>query len=838
MKSPTIEQVIAWSGQLPAAEIAVTINQSLQNHDAIVITAPPGAGKSTLLPLTIMTSIAPCKKILMLEPRRLAAKQIARRMASTLNEPVGESVGYRVRFESCISKSTRIEVLTEGILTRMLIDDATLNDVGVVIFDEFHERSINTDLALALTRQVQQLIRPDMKIIIMSATIDASEICNSLNAPLIESKGRMYPVQIINDTKNICINNVAMEVASAVVRMHDTNNGNILAFLPGQAYIIKCEKILNKALPNTLVCALYGNLSPQLQQKAIAPLANNIRKIVLATPIAETSLTIEGISIVVDSGLHRKLQYNTRTGLSHLVTTHISLDMATQRAGRAGRLTNGICYRLWTKAFEHQMKEKRSPEIEDTDLSATMLSIQAFGEPNINTLPWLTPPNRENVLAAQLLLQSLNATDQNNVITALGKKMSALPCHPRIARMMFCSGDAKTKSIACDIASIIEEKDLLAEGTDTDITLRINTLRSRRLNARLERWTRIAQIAREYHRMLHISECNDSVDTNEVGTIIACAYPERVAMAIDHIGNYRMANGNYVQLDRTDPQSAYPWIAIASLHSKDINHGRVFLTAPLDINKLDNNLTKYSEIITWDSSKGCIVAQQEMRIGKLVISSKPLNNPCRQAIIDAICEAAKKEALSMFNWTGESQQLQRRVQLVSMWHSDICMPDISTETLINSVNEWLPFYLKQDGKLRTTITQLKDINIHDVMWALLPYESQQLVDTLAPTHIRVPSGSNLRIDYRNGTDIPVLSVRLQECFGMKDTPRINNGRQPLLMELLSPGFKPVQLTQDLGNFWKNTYFEVRKELKRRYPKHYWPENPLEAEPTRKTKRTK
>ena len=837
----TLEEIIHRSGNLPASHIADTVNEHLKEHKSLIVTAPPGAGKSTLLPLTILSGMKSSGKVLMLEPRRIAAKQIAERMAHILDEPIGQTVGYRVRFDCKISSSTRIEVLTEGILSRMLIDDATLDGVSVVIFDEFHERSINSDLALTLTRQAQQIIRPDLRIVVMSATIDTTHICQSLQAPLIESEGKMYPVTIYHSEDDLDRYQCVQAVSVAIQKAYREHDGSILAFLPGQGEIEKCLELLKPSIPH--VYPLYGNLAPELQQQAIAPSATRERKVVLATPIAETSLTIEGVRIVIDSGLCRRLVYDNRTGLSHLETVRISMDMAQQRSDRAGRLTEGICYRLWTLATEHQMAEQRKAEIEEADLAPMLLSIYAFGENNVASLPWLTPPPTSNAIKAKLLLESLGAIHQNT-ITPLGKKMAQLPCHPRISRMILSSKNPAQKSLACDIAALLEEKDPMTDMGNSDMSIRISTLRLLRKKKTLGKWTRMAKIAREYHKMAKIEENNTAPAPEEIGLLVAYAYPERIGMSIDNLGNFKLASGDNVMINTSDMVSAHKWIAVASLFTGPSTSlarpGRVFLAAPLNIKGLEQDdaegLITECDHLTWDSKLGLVVMQRERRIGKLIISSKPLHDANPKEIVRIVCEAIKKEGLSMLDWNEHVQQLQRRVAQVALWHPKLGIPDISTPTLMSTAQEWLPFYLEQGERIKSSTAELKKINLQEVLWALIPYELQQEIEKLAPTHIQVPTGSRIRVDYRVGAEAPILSVRLQECFGLAETPRVNDGKQPVLMELLSPGFKPVQLTQDLSSFWHKTYFDVRKEMKRRYPKHYWPENPWEAEAVRGVKR--
>ena len=872
---------------LPASLIADDVNSALQTHHSLVITAPPGAGKSTLLPLTILSSLGDGEKILMLEPRRLAARQIAERMAQILGETVGETVGYRVRFESKVSKRTRIEVLTEGILTRMLVDDVTLDGVSIVIFDEFHERSINSDLALALTRQAQEIIRPDLKIVIMSATIDACGICAALKAPLIESEGRMFPVELHYADEDTDPRDIASVAASTTIEAYKKYEGDILVFLPGQAEIERCFELLSNSqhlntsggalvssAPTTsqpittttphhlTIHPLYGNLSPENQRRAIAPSAPGERKIVIATPIAETSITIEGVRVVIDSGLCRQVVFDARTGLSHLQTVRISMDMATQRMGRAGRVAEGVCYRLWTKASEHLMAEQRKPEIEEADLAPMVLDTAAFGESDAEALPWLTMPPRAGVFKAKELLMSLGAIDENGYITPIGKRMAALPCHPRIARMILATTSLTTStpqgvhlsqvhqqhlttstshhnttSLACDIAALLEEKDPLSETGGTDLTLRLSALRAARRKKQPGRWQRIAKIATEYRRMAHSDEENRDPAPMEVGLLVAHAYPERIAHSTNNIGSYRLASGANVQLDSTDQQSAHSWIAIASLHSAPGTTGRVFLAAPLDPEDLNAEFVKEVDNISWDTKQGCVVMQREQRIGKLMLSEKPIHDADKEQMKSIVCEAMKKDGLTMMAWSEKAvEQVQRRVAQVAAWHPELALPDVSTEHLLSTAADWLPFYLEEGGRVKSSVQELRKLNLAEIIWNLLPYEAQQEVDRLAPTHIEVPTGSRIRIDYRTGAEAPVLSVRLQECFGMERTPCVDDGKQPVLMELLSPGFKPVQLTQDLASFWQGTYFEVRKELRRRYPKHYWPENPLEAEAVRGVKR--
>ncbi len=822
---------------LPAALISQKVNDTLRQRPQVVITAPPGAGKSTLLPLTILQSLTGGGRILMLEPRRLAARQIAERMASLIGQEVGKTVGYTVRFDSRTSDETRIEVVTEGVLSRRLISDPSLDGVDVVIFDEFHERSIFADVALALSREAQQILRPDLRIVIMSATIDASSICRLLDAPLIESSGRMYPVDVRRgDECDAC---TCVDVmASTIVRAHAENQGDILAFLPGEGEIRRVAAKLEGRLGSTNVFPLYGMLPQSEQRKAIAPSRMGERKVVLATPIAETSLTIEGVRVVVDSGLCRQMVFDPSNGLSHLETVRISMDMANQRTGRAGRVAPGVCYRLWSLATEHRMADMRKPEIEVADLAPLTLDVAAWGERDPEKLTWLTPPPRGHVEQARALLRMLDAIDDESRITPHGQELSKMPCHPRIAQMMTAADSRPLRSLSADIAALLEEKDPMANqpgsSPSTDINLRIEMLRRARASNRMagKAWERIAKIAEQYRRIAKINEPdNGPFSSTDTGLLLASAYPERIASARDgKHGLFMLSSGDLAQLPKDDDLVAEPWIVAANVNARD-GVGRIFLASPLDPKDLKPMLRERDNV-SWDMKKGCVVAQREYRIGSLVLGVKSIREENRELIVSAICRAAQKDGERMLDFSDEALSFQQRVSIVSRWHPELELPDLSTATVLDSAPDWLPMYIDK----ATTVAELKKINMADVLKSMLTYSQSQEVDRLAPERIEVPTGSHIRVEYRAAAEAPVLRVRLQECFGLASTPCVDGGRKPVLMELLSPGYKPVQLTQDLANFWRETYFEVRKELKRRYPKHSWPDNPLEAEAVRGVKR--
>mgnify|MGYP002710110315 FL=1 len=801
--------------ELPVGEVAAEVNAALRQKPRVVVTAPPGAGKSTLLPLTILSD-TPDGRILMLEPRRLAARQVAQRMADMIGERVGQTVGYTIRFESRVTAQTRIEVVTEGILQRMLVDDPTLDGISVVIFDEFHERSLYSDIAYALTLEAQRLIRPDLKIVIMSATIDTDYICRRFDAPLIESQGRAYDVEIIRAADSDATTCVA-DTAAAIRRALREQSGDILAFLPGHGEIMKCRDHLANLPSDILICTLYGMLPFEEQRRTLAPSPAGTRKIVLSTPIAETSLTIEGIHTVVDSGFYKGMVFDARSGLSHLETMRISLDMARQRSGRAGRLSEGVCYRMWSNPVELRMKESRVPEIEEADLSSMVLDIAAWGESDVFVLPWLTLPPRDKVFKARQLLQSLGAVNDKGEITPHGKKLARIPCHPRIAQMLTVADDNATKALGADIAAILDEKDPINDENDCDITTRIILLREARRRGNGGRFGRIIKIAEQYRRLVNAKEDNTIPDQTAIGALVALAYPERTAMMVADC-RYRLANGDEVRINAEDALSSKKLLAIASLGK------RIFLAAPVDESVL-KDMGAWTEKLHWDNKQGRVVARRELRLGALLLDTAVSDSIDRTQITEAICAAAVKDGRSMFEFTDDVTRLIQRIETVAGWHPELELPDISVDWLLETSREWLPLYIGE----ASTVRELKRIDICQVVWGLLTYEQQQSVDAIAPSHYRLPNGRNVRLDYRVSADSPVLSARLEDCFGIRETPRVDGGTRPMLMELLSPGYKPVQLTKDIASFWSTTYHEVRKELRRRYPKHPWPEDPLSVE---------
>ena len=805
---------------LPVKEVIPEIKKELNKTSTLILKAPTGAGKSTLVPLTLLNEPwLKGKKILMLEPRRLAAKTVATRMAHLIDKPIGDTVGYRIRFENKTSKNTRLEVLTEGILTRMIQEDNSLEDVGLVIFDEFHERSIHADIAMALCREAQSILRPDIRILIMSATLDMPKLSDMLQAPIVESKGRLFPVEVeyTGDADMKMLPELMSRVIKSAV---NKNDGDVLAFLPGQGEIKRCQEILQNSLKNFVILPLYGQLPPNKQFAAITPNKDGKRKVVLATNIAETSLTIEGIKIVVDSGFERVSKFNPNSGLSRLETILISKQSADQRKGRAGRLSEGTCYRMWTKATHSRLAETGTPEIEQADLSSLMLDMAKWGVIDPNELNWLSPPPRKNVIKANQLLHEIEALE-NNRITDHGKRLNKLPTHPRIAHMLVKAEEEGQLALATDIAPLFEEKDPLPQEPGIDINIRIEALRRyRRDKVGQKSLERIEKLASQYRKLFDIKTDNGPVNDFETGLLIATAYPERIACA--RPGNnaqFQMANGKLAFAGHRDDLANEPWLAVANVSERD-HSGKIFSASPINPTDLAP-LIKHKEIITWNTKNGGLIAESQMRIGNIILKSTPLTDPNPKALIKAISDAIEKKGSYLLDWNEEVSQWQNRIISLKKWNPIQKWPDVQMSTLLLTNSEWLTPYLIGIKKP----ADLKKLNLFEILEYSLPIELQATLKKFAPQKIKLPNGTYAKLEYQENASPPVLSVPLQRCFGMLKTPSVNNGKVNVLMHLLSPGYKIVQVTSDLESFWSGTYFEIRKELKIRYHKHAWPENP-------------
>ena len=829
-----------YQSDLPVVEVFKDVKTRLAENNTLVLTAPPGAGKSTLLPLALLDEPwLKGKKILMLEPRRLAAKGIAYRMSDLIGEEVGKTIGYRIRFETKTSNQTRIEIITEGILTRILQNDNALEDVGLVIFDEFHERGVHADTALALTRETQAILRTDLRILIMSATMDTSVLTKDLGAPLVESIGRQYPVKVFYHG-DICPfgqyqSDIGTGVANIIKDICQKEKGDLLVFLPGEREINDCHQSLERIMDsqNTVIHDLYGRLPQSKQQVALRINNQGKRKIVLATTIAETSLTIEGIKVVVDAGFTRVSQFDPKTGLSGLRTIRISIDAADQRAGRAGRLSSGVAYRLWSAATHSKLENHRTPEILEADLTPLMLNLYDWGQTDIHALFWLDPPPSHAVKEAEDLLEDLQAI-ANGKITDHGKRMNSLPTHPRIAHLLISAKEEGLVDLATDLAAILEEKDPLPKGTGIDISLRIEGLRRFRQNNTSGRgkWNRVEKIAHQYRSMMGIKAVNTSFDPAELGLLLVYAFPERVACA--RPGNnaqFQLANGAYAAVGHQDDLAHEPWLAVAHMHDRERGTGKIFLAAPLNPRDLEP-FVKVVKKVDWNAKKGGLVAQEEWRMGRIILKTVPIKNPDQALIQDALMTEIKSNGARLLDFNERVIQWQNRILCLSQWNDHQDWPDVSTRNLLETAEQWLSPYLSD---IKST-NDLKAIDLEEVLKYSISPEQQSTLEKLAPATIDVPSGSTIRLDYQSNGNPPILAVRLQEIFGMLQTPQINDRKVNVLMHILSPGFKLVQTTMDLENFWKSTYFEVRKELRIRYKKHAWPEDPMTATAIRGAKK--
>lgn len=825
----------------PVLDILSEVKEKLSRHPVVILQAPPGAGKSTVLPLHLLEeSWLGDKKIIMLEPRRLAARSVAMRMADIRDEEIGKSIGYRVRFENRVSKITRLEVVTEGILTRIIQNDNAIEEIGLVIFDEFHERSLHADLALALSLQVQQVLRDDLRILIMSATLDGERLSAVLNAPIVTSVGRQYPVvfQYIPQAERTPI---ATQVTKGIRLALQEKQGDILAFLPGAGEINRIAELLTAENLPVIVYPLYGDLNFKRQQEAILPHPGGRRKVVLATSIAETSLTIEGVSIVVDSGYSRIPRFDPRSGFTRLETIPVTRDAADQRAGRAGRLGPGICYRLWSKGSHLNLVANRNPEILDADLAPLMLELSQWGIQNISELTWITPPPPGAVSQARELLHQLGAV-QGNVITERGREMLRLPTHPRIAHMLLGAKYAGTShqtelALATDIAALLEERDPLPRGSGADLSLRIEFLRKWRKGENVpgehNMLDRIERLATSWRKLFGIPVDNSHVSDTQVGKWVMAAYPERIGKQVEkHSERYKMVNGRTAKLPDHDPLHREAWLAVAQLDA-GAHEGKIFMAAPLDEQDLLPLATE-KDIVLWDDTREMIAATRELRLGNLVLSGKPLKVVTDEKRIQVLCEVIREKGLSFLNWQEDHTTWQSRVLSLKQWRPHENWPDVSDQILLNTLEEWLGPFLGNSYKR----SELQRLDLDTILPAMLPWDLNNRFQHLAPARLPVPSGSTIKLNYFSDGRPPVMEVRLQEVFGMLETPAVNEGRARVVMHLLSPGYKPVQVTQDLKSFWGSTYAEVRKELRSRYPKHSWPEDPWTAQAVRGAKKKK
>jgi ATP-dependent helicase HrpB len=831
---------------LPINEALPALARALTSRRSVLLEAPPGAGKSTIVPLFLLGSAwLSAQKILMLEPRRIAARAVAGRMAHLLGETVGHSVGFRTRLETRVSRETRIEVVTEGILTRMLQEDSALGGIGCVIFDEFHERSLNADLGLALCIETQQSLREDLRLVVMSATLDLQPIAELLgNAPVVAAQGRSFDVVTLYVARRpeIYLEQQAAQVVRAALREHD---GDILCFLPGAAEIRRVQRALEDTGldRNARVLPLYGELEPHAQDAALTPAPAGQRKIVLATSIAETSLTIEGIRVVVDSGLRRYAEFDPATGMSHLVTTKVSQAAADQRRGRAGRLSAGHCYRLWSEGIQASLAPQTVPEILHADLAPLALELSCWGAVDPASLSWLDPPPAAPLAQARDLLRQLEAIDSTSRVTPHGRMLAKLGLHPRLAHMLVKAREIGAPRLACDLAAILSERDILrasAGARDVDLRLRVAVLRGDvrdlppGITVDSRAMTQAARSSAHWQRDFTGGRC-DSADPHEsTGILLAWAYPDRIGRARGDSGRYLLANGRGARFGEPQALSKAEFIVAAELDGAD-REARVFLAAPLKLAQLEQHfaalIVDRAEIF-WDDREHAIRARHERRLGAVLLESTEIRNPDPQAMQNAALMGLRQLGIAGLPWTPELRQWQARVMLMQQYAvaSPEPWPNLSDTALAANFEEWAPPWIS--GFARREHFARMDLGL--ALRSRLTYAQGVIVEREAPTHFTVPSGSRVPIDYMDG-EIPTLSVRLQEMFGLNQTPSVASGRLPLLLKLLSPARRPVQITRDLVSFWNRGYHEVKKDLKGRYPKHYWPEDPYTAQPTRRAR---
>lgn len=845
------------SSGLPIDAALPALRAALASGRAAVLQAPPGAGKSTVVPLALLSEPwVRGKRLIMLEPRRLAARAVAQRMAQTLGEAVGRTVGYRMRLDTRVSSQTRIEVVTEGVLTRLLQADPALEGAAAVIFDEFHERSVQADLGLALTLDAQANLAPDLRLLVMSATLDGEPVARLLGgAPIVTAGGRVFPVEtrfaakggpLLPGTATASGARDALErlIAQIVQRAVREEPGDLLVFLPGAGEIRRLQSLLQGVSwdSEVRILPLYGELPPTEQDAALAPGRGGARRIVLATNIAETSLTIEGVRIVVDSGLVRRSSFDPSTGMSSLTTQWISRASAEQRQGRAGRLEPGVCYRAWSEGAHQSLAAFSAPEILDADLAPLALELAAWGARDVTELRWLDAPPAAMLASARDLLERLGALDAQGRVTQHGREMTQLSVHPRLAHMLLRAKDLGAVSDAAELAALLSERDLLRSGPgerDADIRTRLELLRGERdlvprQRAAMQRARRAAkELARQVTKGVGGEDERDAVS---VGLLLALAYPDRIGRRRAGVqARYALTNGRGAFFAEAQSLGRQDLIVAIDLDDRE-RDARILLAAPLEKSAIETQFAQHlrcTESVEWSEREQAVSARRVMRLDSLIVEEKPLPNVAPETACAAMLEGVRRLGLDALPWTREARDLQARMQLVRrLGREDVRdWPDVSDAALGASLERWLAPWL--EGVTRRE--HLARVPLTDALRALLSWEQRRQLDELAPASIQVPSGSRIRIDYLDES-APTVAVRLQEVFGLESTPRIGGGALPVTFKLLSPAQRPVQVTRDLASFWRGAYADVRKDLRGRYPKHHWPENPLEAEPVRGVRR--
>jgi ATP-dependent helicase HrpB len=831
---------------LPIKEALPALHDALAARPAVLLEAPPGAGKSTVVPIALLH--APWlrgQKILMLEPRRIAARAVAMRMAALLGEPIGRTVGFRTRLETRVGRDTRIEVVTEGILTRMLQEDSALTGLGCVIFDEFHERSLNADLGLALCIESRENLREDLRLLVMSATLDMKPLVRLLrDAPIVSAQGRSFEVTT-HYVPRRTDTHLELQVSQVVRAALHEHAGDILCFLPGAAEIRRVQRTLQESdLDRSVrIMPLYGELEGAEQDAALAPLGPGLRKVVLATSIAETSLTIEGVRVVIDSGMRRYSEFDPATGMSRLVTGKVSQAAADQRRGRAGRLSAGDCYRIWSEGTHASLTPQTPPEILHADLAPLALELACWGATDADSLAWLDPPPAAPLAQARELLQQLEAVDAAARITAHGRILAKLGMHPRLAHMRIKAQDLGAARLACDLAAILSERDILratANARDADLRLRVAVLRGdqRDLPAGVTVEARARSQAQRtssnWQRDL-ARDSRDSADPHQAtGILLAWAYPDRIAQSRGDGGRYLLANGRGARFAEAQALAKSEYIVAAELDGAD-REARIFLAAPIELDDLNahfDGLIRESAEIRWDDRLGAVSAKRERRLGALLLASSEMRDPDPDALQQAVLIGLKQTGIAGLTWTKELRQWRARVMLMRQYQimAPAPWPDLSDEALERDVEQWAPAWIM--GFTRRE--HFAKLDLGNALRSFLTHAQANILEREVPTHFTVPSGSHIPIDYLDGEN-PSLSVRLQELFGLNSTPTVAGGKLPLVLKLLSPAGRPVQITKDLVSFWNRGYHEVKKDLKGRYPKHYWPDDPYTAQATRRAR---
>jgi ATP-dependent helicase HrpB len=833
------------------------LRSALRSASGAVLEAPPGAGKSTVVPLALLDEpwLAPHQRIVMLQPRRIAARAVARRLAQLAGCEPGQLVGYRTRLESRVSAATRIEVVTEGILARRLQSDPALEDVGCVIFDEFHERNLQSDLGLALALDAQRHLRDDLRLLVMSATLDGAAVARVLGngSSVVRTHGRAYDVATQYSPApppgvNRWPEPVEQRAARAVLRALETDAGDALVFLPGAAEIRRCCDAIAASGDRSLrVLPLYGDLDAAAQDAALRPAADGARKVVVATNIAETSLTIEGVRIVVDAGLERRQRFDANTGMSRLETVAISRASADQRRGRAGRTAPGVCYRLWSESAHSALATQSTPEILEADLAPLALELACWGALDSASLSWLDPPPAATLTQARELLQRLEALDERGQVTPLGRRMAGLGTHPRLAHMIERGAALGLGDLACDLAGLLSERDpLRTQGAarDPDVRHRIDVLHGapapaglaldRRALTQIQRSREL--FARRLPRDARVASPALARD-QAVGVLLAFAYPDRIGRARDgnENGRYLLSQGRGASLPGPSALARSEFIVAAELDAGE-REAKLYLAAPIERALLEQHfpsLIDEHDEVAWDSRSGTVVARHVRRLGALVLEERPLRRDASGDTRAAMLAGIRELGLQALPWTKDLEQWRARVTLVrdnaATPEQAAEWPDVSDTNLAATLEDWLAAWL--DGVTRRD--HLARVDLRGALHGMLDWNHQRRLDELAPTHLTVPSGSRIAVNYEGAS--PALAVRLQEVFGWMESPRVAGGRVPVTLELLSPARRPVQVTRDLASFWSKGYLEVKKELKGRYPKHYWPDDPYAATPTRKVR---